>query len=198
VVAVFLLAYVDLSATQRRVPMRAVAKALRRVRADVVVVSHCGTGSGNRLRRDARYDLVWTQPGSPGAVALDTVVLSNGPVTTRTCDLDGVVMCDVQVGGGRTDLASVGEPPSDLFRLLVHLDESRPLVVMGCLDDDPDSPETRARVREAGYVDATLNGPEVPEGVRHVRIVVTGLRNYGDNVYVSPEGARVHWARLGY
>jgi hypothetical protein len=198
VVLVFLLAYVDLSATPRRVPMRAVAKALRRVRADVVVVSHCVAGSGTRLRRDARYDMVWTKSGGGAELALDTLVLSNGPVTPRSCDFDDVVMCDVQVGGGQTGLASVSETPSDLFRLLVHLDENRPLVVMGCLAAEADAPQTIASVRAAGYVDASLNGNEVPEDVKRAGIVVTGLHNYGDNIYVSPEGAQVHWARLGY
>lgn len=178
--------------------MRAVAKALRRVRADVVVVTNCVPGSGNRLRRDARYDSVWEHSVGYEKLALDTLVLSNGPVVPRICDLDDVLLCDVLVGGGHTGLASVSETPRDLLRLLVHLDESRPLVVMGCLSTDTDAPQTITSVRAAGYVDASLNGKEVNNDPKRAGILVTGLHNYGDSVYVSPEGVLVYWARLGY
>jgi hypothetical protein len=69
---------------------------------------------------------------------------------------------------------------------------------MGCLSTDTDAPQTIASVRAAGYVDASLNGKEVNNDPKRVGILVTGLHNYGDSVYESPEGTLVYWARLGY
>lgn len=194
----FLLAYVDLTARGRRAPVAVVTRALRRVRADVVVLTHCAAGTATKLRRDARYDNVFAQTVAVDGTALDTTVLSNGALIARPCDVTGVVLCDVRVGGGETAVAAVGEPPGELYHLLVRLGKYDPLIVVGGLAADLDAPETSALVHDARYVDASRNSGERDGAARDVGIVVRGLRTYGDNVYESPEGLKVHWARLGY
>ena len=196
---VFLLAYVDITARGRRSPVTEVTRALRRVRADAVVVAHCATGTANRLRRDARYDNVRTTTiVTADGSSLDTAVLGNGALETRPCDVNGVVLCSVRVGGGQASVASLGERPRELYQLLVRLGTHEPLIVVGALAEDLDAPATRTLLDDACYVDASGTGAGGGEAVRDVGIVVRGLRTYGDGIYETPEGLKVHWSRLGY
>jgi len=197
---VFLLAYADLTRDGHPVSSRATARALRRVGADVVLLTHCPPAAALRVRREARY---WTQVGheiltSAGPVGV--AVLSRGNVALRTTPGNRDLVCDLAVDGRAAALAAVGEAHTETYRLLLDLGQDTPIVVAGRIAEDLDALATVDAIGRAGFVDT--HPPRIDRTEEHeprpAGILVSGLRVYGDGVYTDPSGPSVLWARLGY
>lgn len=198
--AVFLLAYTDLRREDRTGPSPCTARSLRRVGADVAVVLNCTPSSARRLRREARYDQLATYSAEVTGTTIDVAVLADCALVVRDGPTPGSVLCDLTVDGKDTSVTTLDRPAVELYRVLVRLDEARPLVLIGNTNEDLDDPRTVAEVVRAGFVDThdVRSSNEPDREPRTSGILVRGLRSYGDGRYLDPDGCFVHWARLGH
>lgn len=190
---VFIVAAADLKGAGRRHDSESVAKSLRRVGADVVVLANCEHGSGSRIKRQARYETLETTPGSPPIAVLANSKLRRYPARQEH---EGRFLCEVTVDGGGTHVAAATSEPLELYHLLIDLEHIDHLVITGGFDVDLNSPETVSRLLEHGAVDVRTPGRNGEE--RPVGIVTRGLHVYGSGEYVNEQGLTVHWARVGY
>lgn len=187
----FIVASTDLRKPGGRHDAESVAKALRRVGADVVVLASCEHGSASRIKRQARYGSIETLSGEP-----PVSILAGAKLRKCSDRPEGVMLCEVEVDDSSTRVAAGVKEPLELCQVLVSLRDAKHLVVAGRFDVDLNEPETinallgqaALDTREPGY-----NGE-----TRDTGIVAVGLHIYGSGEYVNENGLLVRWARLGY
>jgi hypothetical protein len=200
--AVFLLAYTDLRRGGRATLSGCTARSLRRVGADVAVVLHCTPANAKRLRRDARYDHVVTYSleGPVGSTSVDVAVLSDCLLKLRPDTTGRSMLCDVTVDGKDAAVTTFGSQVSGLYTVLLRIDASKPVVLVGDVGENLDDPATIDGVVRAGFVDTHPARPSTDpdRDARTQGILVKGLRAYGDGTYLNPDGCQIHWARLGH
>lgn len=188
---VFIVAAADLKEDGRRHDSESVAKALRRVGADVVVLTNCEHGSGSRIKRQARYEQIESATGAPAVTVLANRTLRRCPQRP-----DAALLCEVRIAERRTRVAAGTEEPLELYRLLVELESADPLVVVGSFDVDLNNPSTIAELYEQDTLDS--KSPSRAGVTRSSGIVTRGLHTYGAGEYRDGDGLVVHWVRVGH
>ena len=188
---VFIVAAADLKGDGKRHDSESVAKALRRVGADVVVLTNCEHGSGSRIKRQARYEQIESATGAPAVTVLANRTLRRCPERP-----DATLLCEVRIAERRTRVAAGTEEPLELYRLLIELESDDPLVVVGSFDVDLNNPSTIAELHAHDTLDS--KSPSRTGGTRTSGIVTRGLHTYGAGEYHSDDGLVVCWIRVGY
>lgn len=205
---VFLLAYTDLRRGERTTLSGCTARSLRRVGADVAVVLNCSTHNAKRLRRDARYDHVVTYSLETGKAIpgrsskrdhVDVTVLSDSDLVLRGGGPTSM-LCELTVDGKTASVGAVDEPGKTLYALLVRIDATHPVILVGGGLENLDDPSVIENVIRSGFVDTHRARPTSEPGraPRAQGILARGLHSYGDGTYLNPDGCSVHWARLGH